>query len=358
MLNRRSLLYGTVSAALAGPLAGSAQDAERVPRIGYLGGSSKRFSSAIPIVMATSADPVGAGYASSLARPGGNITGLSGQLRELPLKRIELIKDLLPTAVRLGHLTLPDPNLADITAGGAELAVAARAMGLAYKPFPVQHRDDLEPAFAAMSREGVDVVMVGVQSFTFLHRERIARLGLLHKLPLVGGFRELPAAGGLLSYGVDSPDLWRRAASYVDRILKGANPGDLPIEQPSTTVILRVTWRLRMACTSVMLLLPAAVAGVAPDSDRNAVHVSTTGGATMRPCDPHPSSRHPPPLSCSCSRGSIPGCASMAPRAEKYVPPPIGATWVTARHDTGSYGSGNAPGCTHPERAPIAWAHY
>jgi putative ABC transport system substrate-binding protein len=192
-----------------------------------------RSTKMIPIVMATSGDPVASGYVASLARPGGNITGLSGQLRELPVKRIQLLKEMLPTAQRLGHLTRHDQTIAESVLAEREIEDATQALGLVRTTVRVRDAQDIDSAFALMARKGMNAVMVATQSFMFLNRQRIADVALAHKLPAFGGFRELPAAGGLMSYGVDSADLWRRAARYVHRIVKGAKPADLPVEQPT-----------------------------------------------------------------------------------------------------------------------------
>ena len=149
------------------------------------------------------------------------------------MKRVQLLKEMLPTAQRLGHLTRPDRTIAEAVLAEREIEEATQALGTVRTVVRVRDAQDIDGAFTIMAREGVNAVMVAPQSFMFLNRQRIADVALAHKLPAFGGFREFPAAGALMSYGGDSADLWRRAARYVDRIVKGAKPRDLPVEQPT-----------------------------------------------------------------------------------------------------------------------------
>lgn len=187
----------------------------------------------IPIVMAFAVDdPVEQGWAASLARPGGNITGITLYVPELTAKRLEILKSAVPALKRVGIL-------APLGAGGpGQVAVAetaARALGLESKVEGIREVADYERAFAAMKRQGAQAVLVLSSSGFFAERRRIADLALKHRLPLASPFREVTDAGGLLAYGPSIVGLWgERVPVYVDRLLRGAKPGELPIEQPST----------------------------------------------------------------------------------------------------------------------------
>ena len=186
----------------------------------------------IPIVMAVSYDPVGRGLVASLARPGGNTTGVSTLGAELPGKRLELLKETVPQRARVAVLANP-------AAGGYEsvmhnLTGAAQALGLQLRVVELRRAEELDTAFATMTHEGVDALLV-VSDPALMDglRGRTVDLAATHRLPAMYGWRELVVAGGLMSYGPSLPDMFQRAASYVDRILKGAKPADLPVEQPT-----------------------------------------------------------------------------------------------------------------------------
>ena len=193
--------------------------------------AARQATQTIPIVFANHADPVGVGHVASLARPGGNITGLSMLLTELSAKGLEMLTEAVPGATRIGVLWNPTtpshpPALQAVEAAGQKLKVAVQRV-------PVATADNFEAAFASMTRERVDgFVELGSPLF-FNYRARLAELALKHRLPGVFDFRELVEAGGLMSYGADINDLHRRAALYIDKILKGAKPADLPVEQAS-----------------------------------------------------------------------------------------------------------------------------
>jgi putative ABC transport system substrate-binding protein len=186
----------------------------------------------IPIVMAVAYDPVGEGLVASLARPGGNITGLSWLGAELPGKRLELLKETVPQLSRTAVLANPaNPAYAP---GMHNLTGAARALGLQLHVVEVRRADELDTAFAAMSRVGADALLVLEDSLLLSGlRRRIADLAATNRLPAMYGWKYHVAAGGLMSYGPSQPDMLRRAATYVDKILKGAKPADLPVEQPT-----------------------------------------------------------------------------------------------------------------------------
>ncbi len=181
--------------------------------------------------MAIVIDPIATGFVTSLARPGGNITGLSIMAPELVGKQLELLKEVVPKVSRVAVLWNP------ANAGNApqlrEAQGAARALGVRLQPLEARDPKEIDSAFAAMTKERAGALIVLVDSTLNDHRTRIAALAAKSRLPAVYGVREHSEAGGLMSYGASLPDLWRRAATYVDKILKGAKPADLPVEQPT-----------------------------------------------------------------------------------------------------------------------------
>ena len=195
--------------------------------------AAKHATTTIPIVMAASGDPVGAGLVASLARPGGNITGLSFQSDELSGKWLELLKEAVPQLVRVAVLWQPDAA-GRSTFPFQETQRAARALGLQVQSLAVQSPDEFDQSFAAMTREHADALVVISNALLFSHRSRLAELAVQHRLPAIFHLREYVEAGGLMSYGTDSNERYRRVATYVEKILKGAKPADLPVEQPTT----------------------------------------------------------------------------------------------------------------------------
>jgi putative ABC transport system substrate-binding protein len=186
----------------------------------------------IPIVMSASPDPVGNGFVASLARPGGNITGLATLAEALPGKRLEILKEMVPSSTRIAVLANPaDPTYAPKM---HNLTGAAQALGLHLHIVEVRHADELAIAFAALTQEGADALLVvedGVVISSSLSG-RIVDLAATSRLPAMYSGKFFVEAGGLMSYGASTPDIWRRAATYVDKILKGTKPADLPVEQP------------------------------------------------------------------------------------------------------------------------------
>ena len=185
----------------------------------------------IPIVMAATSDPVGEGFVASLAHPGGNITGLSFLGAELPGKRLELLKETVPQSTRIA--VLANPAFPAYASRMHNLTGAARALGLHLHVVEVHRADELDTAFAALTQAGADAVMV-IPDAVLLNSERgqvVADLAATHRLPVMYGWREWVVAGCLMSYGPSRPEVLRRAATYVDKLLKGAKPADLPIEQ-------------------------------------------------------------------------------------------------------------------------------
>jgi len=295
MINRRTFLAGTGAVLLAVPLDAEAQQAGRVHRIGFLSLQSgptstteafhqglrelgyvegrnliieyrwasrkeerlpelaaelvrlkvevivtaaaptieaaRRATSTIPIVMAAVADPVGSGLVANLARPGGNVTGLTALSTELAGKRLQLVHELVPKVTRVAvlahHGTSATPLFLE------EMRSAAQQMKVQLVVQEVNEAGDLLGAFAAMQRERAQALVVQVTPFSADNAKRIVELGVQHRLPAMYDVRSFVAAGGLVSYGPSLSEMFRRAAFYVDRILKGAKPGDLPIEQPS-----------------------------------------------------------------------------------------------------------------------------
>jgi putative ABC transport system substrate-binding protein len=193
--------------------------------------AAKQATSSIPIVMATGADPVKLGVVASLARPGGNITGLFSLSNELAGKRLEFLKQLIPRLSRVAVLRESDNRASALVLRDAESA--ARPLGLVVQGVGVRGAKELDAAFVAMKRARADAVLVLETSLFFADRRRIADLALMHRLPMAAQAKEYVEAGALVSYGTDYLDLFRRAATYVDKILKGAKPADLPIEQPT-----------------------------------------------------------------------------------------------------------------------------
>jgi putative ABC transport system substrate-binding protein len=195
--------------------------------------AAKNATNTIPIVMTGGgSDPVVAGFIESLARPGGNVTGITNLTRELGGKRLELLKEAVPKVTRV--VVLYDPALPSNVHEVKELLpVAARALGLTVQPWEVRDADGLERVFAALSKERLDGLYVLSGPRMNANQKRIAGFALKSRLPSMYNNREAVDAGGLMSYGADLADSYRRVATYVDKILKGAKPADLPVEQPT-----------------------------------------------------------------------------------------------------------------------------
>ena len=188
--------------------------------------AAKRATSEIPIVMAPSGDPVGTGLIASLTRPGGNVTGLSAATAELAGKSLELIREVMPSALRVAALA--DPTNPFTKPFMEHVQLAGRDLGISIKPVTVRGVDDYDAAFSAMAAERVNAVIVQPT----LPRKGIVDLTLMHRIASVSGNRAFADAGGLMSYSASLADRYRYAAIYVDKILKGAKPADLPVQQP------------------------------------------------------------------------------------------------------------------------------
>jgi putative tryptophan/tyrosine transport system substrate-binding protein len=294
MLNRRAFLYGSIAAVFSTPVATHGQQTGKVWCIGYLGGSprvppidafieslrtlgyvdgqnavielklahgrperlpdlaaelvqlkpdvivaaanigglaAKKATSVIPIVVVASHDGVKAGLFASLARPGSNVTGVESLAPDLDVKRLELLKQVVPALSRLSVLyNSTDPGaLVHIDIAKA----AAQSLGLQVRLVELRSLAELESVFTAILRDRPDALLTVTDPLVFAHRAQIAEFTVKNRLPAIYEFRSFVEAGGLMSYGPNMLDLWRRAAYYVDRILKGAKPADLPVEQPT-----------------------------------------------------------------------------------------------------------------------------
>jgi putative tryptophan/tyrosine transport system substrate-binding protein len=293
-VSRRAFLFGSALMVLAAPLTAMAQPAGKVARIGVLrpGSSPDRFveafrqglrelgytegrdilieyrwgdgsperlpalaaqlvslnvdvivvagnevirsvtdvTSSIPIVMPVSTDPVGRGLVASLGRPGRNVTGFASLNEELPGKWMELLREMVPRISRVAVLWDPDSDAGQLNGS----RVGAQALGLQLLISSARHGDDIGTAFSDAERNRAEGLVVLGSPFLFTHRTRIVALAAKHRLPTIYHQREfVVGAGGLMSYAADFEDLFRRAAGTVDKILKGAKPGDLPVEQPT-----------------------------------------------------------------------------------------------------------------------------
>jgi putative ABC transport system substrate-binding protein len=193
--------------------------------------AAKNATKTIPIVMASDADPVGNGFVASLARPGGNVTGLVNLIAGLSGKRLELLKEAIPGLLRVGIFWNPE-NPSSVS-GFKETQEAARALAIQLQSLEVPSADDFAGAFQAATKAKARALTVVSDSLMFSNRRRLLELASKNKLPTMHTQSLWVDAGAMMSYGTNLPDLWRRAAIYVDKILKGAKPADLPVEQPT-----------------------------------------------------------------------------------------------------------------------------
>jgi putative ABC transport system substrate-binding protein len=196
--------------------------------------AAKQATTTIPIVMAAVGDPVRSGLVASLARPGGNLTGNSILEFDLALKRLELVKEIIPKASRVGLFYVPGTQIGTaVEAGARSIDDAAGSLGMRVHRFGIREPNDLAGALATMAKERTDALIVRTDALLAVHYGEIARLAVQHRLPTVGGAGQFVEAGGLFAYGADVIETYRHAAVYVDKILRGAKPADLPIEQPT-----------------------------------------------------------------------------------------------------------------------------
>jgi putative ABC transport system substrate-binding protein len=192
--------------------------------------AAQKATSEIPIVFVPAGDPVGSGLVASLARPGGNITGLSNQSFDIAGKRVALLREIAPNVRSLAIMAKSDNVSAASEMRDAERA--ANALGIEAIPLGIRQADDIGDAFDSLKGRA-DALYVAIDSLATTHTRRINTLALGARLPTMHGARELVDAGGLMSYGANYPDLFRRSADYVDKILRGAKPADIPVEQPT-----------------------------------------------------------------------------------------------------------------------------
>jgi putative ABC transport system substrate-binding protein len=193
--------------------------------------AAKNATATIPVVMAASGEPVRTGVVAALAHPGGNVTGLSAITNELIGKRLEILREVVPGIARIGLLH----NMSNPVAPRQweELRAAARAIGIDSRLYDVRSPEQIEPAFVAAVAQRTNALVVGNDTVMHSNRPQVVELSLRHKLPATYHAREFVDAGGLMTYGVSYPDLYRRAATFVDKIFKGAKPSELPVEQPT-----------------------------------------------------------------------------------------------------------------------------
>jgi putative tryptophan/tyrosine transport system substrate-binding protein len=194
--------------------------------------AAKDATGTIPIVIASSGDPVKTGLVASYARPGGNVTGFSSLSQGLSSKRLQLLTDAVPGTSRVAVLGNPSNPVVALTL--SEMPAAGQALGMRLQILEVQGPGDFEPAFEAAVREGAEALVTELDALTSAHRTRIVDLVAKSRLPAIYPDRGFVDAGGLMTYAVSFPDLYRRAAGSVDKILKGTKPADLPVEQPMT----------------------------------------------------------------------------------------------------------------------------
>jgi putative ABC transport system substrate-binding protein len=192
--------------------------------------AAKQATSVIPIVFATAADPVDTGIVASLARPGGNVTGLSSQTPDVAGKRIELLREVVPGLGRFAIFANPDNTYVALEVH--EVQAAARTLGLEVDLFEIRRAEDIRAAFEG-AKGHAQALYVMPDPVLFTHRLRINTLALGARLPTMHSLREYVEASGLISYGANWPYQWRRAADYVDKILRGAKPAEIPVEQPT-----------------------------------------------------------------------------------------------------------------------------
>jgi putative tryptophan/tyrosine transport system substrate-binding protein len=222
---------------------------------GPASGAAKRATASIPIVMALVGDADGLGLIESLARPGGNVTGVTDQSAELSAKRLEILKEAVPAAARIAVLWNADDR--GMTLRYQQVEKAARALRVTVQPLGVREPEDFETAFSAMIQSRPDALFLVTDALTLLNRKRVIDFAVAHRIPAMYEFNQLVRDGGLMSYGANQDDNFRMAAAYVDRIFKGALPGTLPVQRPERyylTINLKVARTLGLTIPSSLLL--------------------------------------------------------------------------------------------------------
>jgi putative tryptophan/tyrosine transport system substrate-binding protein len=219
--------------------------------------AAAKATKTIPIVMAATGDPVTTGLIASLARPGGNVTGLTQIQTDLSAKRLQLLKEIAPGISRIAALWNPQDAISSLAR--QEIESAARHLAVELHSLEVRSSDELTTAFASAADAHDDALMVLPSPIFVVNEQRIADFAAKHRLPSMFHLREFVQAGGLLAYGPDRADLFRRAASYVDKILKGANPADLPVKQPTKfQLVINLTTAKALGLTVPRYLLAEA----------------------------------------------------------------------------------------------------
>jgi len=203
---------------------------DAIVTVGGAVAAAKQATATIPIVFAAAGDPVGSGMVASLGQPGGNVTGLSAQSTDLAGKRVEILREIFPDVRRLAIIGNVEYSATVLEMGEAQ--AAARTLGLEVVRSEIRRAEDIAPAFEAL-KGAAQALFVCPDATINANHARINTLALGARLPTMHGLREIVEAGGLMSYGPNYPDLYRRAAGYVDKILRGAKPADLPVEQPT-----------------------------------------------------------------------------------------------------------------------------
>jgi putative ABC transport system substrate-binding protein len=222
--------------------------------------AAKNATSTIPVVFVIGEDPVKVGLVGSFSRPGGNVTGMTNFMNVLGAKRLELVSEAVPTAVVLGLLV--NPNNPNAEADIRDLQAAAQALGRRLHVLTASTDQELEAAFGAAVEHKVGALFINIDSFLFDRRQQIAALAARHKVPTIHPFREYVAAGGLMSYGASFVAAWRQSGIYVGRIVKGAKPADLPVQQPTKfelAINLRTAKTLRLEIPPKLLALADTV---------------------------------------------------------------------------------------------------
>ena len=193
--------------------------------------AAKKAATAIPIVFTSGSDPVAAGFVSSLNRPGGNVTGVSLFVSVLEVKKLDLLRELVPTAAVIGFLLNPNNPRADVDT--ADMQAAARALGKQLLILKAGSENDLDAVLTNLAQQRVDALVVHTEPFFLSRRDHLVELAARHSIPTIYGLREFAAAGGLISYGTKLSDSYRQVGIYTGRILKGEKPADLPVMQPT-----------------------------------------------------------------------------------------------------------------------------
>ena len=220
----------------------------------------KKASRTIPIVMANGGEPVSAGLVASLAHPGGNVTGLSNVSTDLIGKEMELLKETVPDLSRVAFLVNASSPFAGLQLREAQSS--ARALGLRLVPVKVRDATEYAAAFAAFTQARANALVINLDPMFFTDRQRLAELAAAHRLPAISAFREFAEVGGLMAYGANLADMFRHSATYVDKILKGANPADLPVEQPTKfdfVINLKTAKRLKLTVPPAVMLRATGV---------------------------------------------------------------------------------------------------